>query len=133
MVAEHGRNVYVSLSTTDLSAFCNTSNYEKSADSHDVTTYGNNSHVFAGGLLTGTGTIGGFYDSATSGPRGLIEPLIGKLAAYVDRPVGTGTGKTQRTVQALVMKYTESRPVADMITWSLDLQFSGDVTVISQT
>lgn len=133
MVAEHGRNVYVSLSTSDLSAFCNTSNYEKSADSHDVTTYGNNSHVFAGGLLTGTGTIGGFYDSATTGPRNIIEPLIGKLAVYVDRPIGSGTGKTQRTVSALVMKYTESRPVADMITWSLDLQFSGDVTVIAQT
>ena len=133
MVAEHGRNVYVSLSTSDLSAFCNTSNYEKSADSHDVTTYGNNSHVFAGGLLTGTGTIGGFYDSATTGPRNIIEPLIGKLAVYVDRPVGTGTGKTQRTVSALVMKYTESRPVADMISWSLDLQFSGDVVVIAQT
>lgn len=133
MVAVHGRNVYVSLSATDLSAFCNTSNYEKSADSHDVTTYGNNSHVFAGGLLTGTGTIGGFYDTATSSPRAIVEPLIGKLAAYVDRPAGTGAGLTQRTVQALVMKYTESRPVADMITWSLDLQFSGDVTTIAQT
>ncbi len=133
MPAEHGRNVYVSLSTTDLSAFCNTSTYEKTADSHDVTTYGNNSHVFSGGLLNGTGTIGGFYDSTTNGPRAIIEPLLGKVAVYVDRPIGTGTGKPQRTVNALVMKYTETRPVADMITWSLDLQFSGDVTVINQT
>ncbi len=130
----HGRGVYVSLDGDDLSEFCNTSTPERTADSHDVTTYGKNSHVFQGGLLNGSGTIGGFYDSDTSGgPRAVIEPIIGDVVTYVDRPEGTGAGKPQRTVDALVMKYTESRPVADMITWSCDLQFSDDVTTVLQT
>ena len=130
----HGKDVYYSLASNNLSAFSNSSQVEKSADSHDVTTYGQGAHVFKGGLLNGTGTIGGIYDSSTSsGPRFIIEPLIGSNVTYVDRPEGTGAGKPQRTVDALVLKYTETRPVADMITWSADLQFSGTVANVTQT
>lgn len=129
----HGRGVEVTLDGDDLSDFCNTSTPERTADSHDVTTYGKNSHVFQGGLLNGTGTIGGFYDSTTSGPRAIIEPLLGTVVPYVDRPEGSGAGKPQRTVDALVLKYTETRPVADMITWSCDLQFSDDVDIVTLT
>jgi len=133
MAFVHGRGVYVSLDGDDLSEFCNASGPELTADSHDVTTYGKNSHVFQGGLLNGTATIGGFYDSGTDGPRAIIEPLRGTVVVYVDRPEGTGAGKPQRTVDALVMKYSESRPVAEMVTWSCDLQFSDDVAIITQT
>jgi hypothetical protein len=134
MTFVHGRGVYVSLGGNNLSSYCNSSTPERTADSHDVTTYGKNAHVFKGGLLNGSGTIGGFYDSSTSsGPRAIIEPLLGTNATYVDRPEGTGIGKPQRTVDALITKYNETRPVADMITWSADLQFSDDVTVVYQT
>lgn len=130
----HGRNVYVSLDGDDLSTYCNTSTPERTSDSHDVTTYGKDAHVFAGGLLNGSGTIGGFYDSSTSsGPRAVIEPLLGTNVTYIDRPEGTGSGKPERSVDVLVMKYNETRPVADMITWSADLQFSDDVTISTQT
>lgn len=134
MTFVHGRGVYVSLGGNNLSSYCNTSTPERTADSHDVTTYGKNSHVFKGGLLNGSGTIGGFYDSSTSsGPRAIIEPLLGTNVAYVDRPEGTGIGKPQRTVDALVTKYNETRPVADMISWSADLQFSDDAAIVYQT
>jgi hypothetical protein len=134
MAFVHGRDVYYTLGGNNLSSFSNTSTYEKTADSHDVTTYGQGAHVFKGGLLNSTGTIGGIYDSATSsGPRAIIEPLIGSNVTYVDRPEGTGAGKPQRTADALVLKYTETRPVADMITWSADLQFSGTVATTNQT
>jgi hypothetical protein len=130
----HGKDVYYTLNAKDLSAYSNTSQYEKAADSHDVTTYGQGAHVFKGGLLNGTGTVGGIYDSSTSsGPRAIIEPLVGSNVTYVDRPEGTGTGRPQRTADCLVLKYTETRPVADMITWSADLQFSGTVAVVNQT
>jgi len=130
----HGKDVYYSLNAKLLGEYSNTSQYEKSADSHDVTTYGQGAHVFKGGLLTGTGSIGGIYDSSTtSGPRAIIEPLVGSNVTYVDRPEGTGTGRPQRTADCLVLKYTETRPVADMITWAADLQFSGTVAVVSQT
>lgn len=109
-------------------------NYEKTADSHDVTTFGKQAHVFQGGLLNGTSSLGGVYDSSTSsGPRAVIEPLVGSNVTFVDRPEGTGAGKPQRTGTVLITKYAETKPVAEMITWSADLQFSDTITTVVQT
>lgn len=133
MTFVHGRNTFVSLAGSDLSAFTTTSNFERVPDSHDVTTYGRNSHVYNGGLLDGTATMSGIYDNtAVSGPRAVINPLVGTVVEYIRRPEGTGSGKPQDRVQVLVGKYVESSPVADMVTWSLDLQLSGDVNMAAQ-
>jgi hypothetical protein len=130
----HGKDVYYAISGKDISPYMNTSQIEKTSDSHDVTTYGQGAHVFKGGLLNSTGTIGGIYDSSTtSGPRAIIEPLVGSNVGWVERPEGTGTGKPARTGEVLVLKYTETRPVADMITWSTDLQVSGSIVNSTQT
>jgi hypothetical protein len=130
----HGKDVYYAINAKDISPYMNTSQIEKTSDSHDVTTYGQGAHVFKGGLLNSTGTIGGIYDSSTtSGPRAIIEPLVGSNVSWVERPEGTGTGKPARTGEVLVLKYTETRPVADMITWSTDLQVSGSIVNSTQT
>lgn len=138
MSAVHGRNTFYSLDGKQVSLSGNANTYERTADSHDVTVYGNGSHVFAAGLKNGSATIGGFYDNTTSttggNARSVIEPLVGAApVVYIERPEGAGTGLPQRSVNVLVTKYTETKPVADMITWSADLQLSGDVTTTTQT
>lgn len=128
MAFSHGRFTFVSLAGNNLSPFTTTSNFERTPDSHDVTTYGKNAHVFNGGLLNGTATMSGLYDNtAGSGPRAVIAPLIGTVVQYIRRPEGTGSGKPQDKVNVLVGKYVESSPVADQVTWSLDMQLSDDV------
>lgn len=129
----HGKNTVVSLDGDDLTAYSNNSQLEITADSHDVTVYGKNSHVFAGGLKNGTATISGFYDStALTGPRAVIRPLVGTVVELIHRPEGAGTGKPQDKVDVLVTKYTQTSPVADMVTWAVDLQFSDDVDSAAQ-
>lgn len=128
----HGKNTYVSLNGTDLSAFCNTHQMERNADKHDLTTYGKNDHVFNGGLGNGAISIGGFYDNGASGPRRIIEPLIGTVVTLIRRPEGTGTGRPQDSVSVLVEKYVETNPVADYVSWSCDLQPSDAVTTTDQ-
>jgi hypothetical protein len=128
----HGRNTYISLNGVDLSAFTTTSQLEKVADKHDVTTYGRDNHVYAGGLKDGTATMSGIYDNGVSGPRAAIEALLGTTVTLVRRPDGTGSGKAQDSVTVLVEKYVETAPVADMVTWSCDLQLSGSVTTTAQ-
>jgi hypothetical protein len=129
----HGKNTYISLDDNDLSSHSNTCEWKRMADSHDVTTFGNNSHRKQGGLGDGSSTIGGFYDNtAVTGPRAVIEPLIGSVVEMVHRPEGTGTGLPEDTVNALVQDYTESSPVADMVTWTCALEFDGDVTTGAQ-
>ena len=134
MATSHGKHTVFKLNAKDLSDYTNNSQLEITSDSHDVTTYGNNAHVFAGGLLNGTLTVSGFYDTSnTDGPRGVIKPLIGTVVTAIHQPEGTGTGKPQDSVSVLVTKYTQTHPVADMVTWSVDLQLSGDVTSTTQS
>ncbi len=134
MTFVHGKTTYISLNAKDLSPYTTTSQIEKTADSHDVTTYGKGAHVFRGGLLNGTGSMSGIYDSSTSaGPRSVIEALVGSNVSLIRRTEGTGTGLPQQTVDVLVTKYTETNPVADMITWSADLQLSDTIANTTQT
>lgn len=132
MAFVHGKTTYISLDGDDLSTYTNTSQLGRTADSHDVTCYGASAHAFNGGLLNGTASMGGIYDDTTAGPRDVIEPLIGTVVALVRRPEGTGSGKPQDTVNVLVTGYTETAPVADMVTWECQMQLSGDVTSVNQ-
>ena len=132
MAFVHGKDTYISLNAVDLSAFTNTSELGRTADSHDVTTYGKSSHVYAGGLLDGKASMGGIYDNTAAGPRDTIEPLIGTIVTLIRRVEGTGSGKPQDSVSVLVTGYVETNPVADMVKWSAELQCSDDVTSTNQ-
>jgi hypothetical protein len=137
MTFVHGKNTYISLNAVNLSAFTNAFEFSRTADSHDVTTYGKNAHVKEGGLLDGTGSMGGIYDNTTTpasaaGPRAVIEPLIGTVVELIRRPEGTGSGKAQDTVDVLVTNYTETSPVADMVTWTCEFELSDDVNSTAQ-
>ncbi|WP_106180115.1 hypothetical protein [Prauserella shujinwangii] len=132
MAFVHGKGSYCSLDSVDLSTFVNNTEYTNSADSHDTTTYGKNAHTFQGGLKNGTATISGIYEDGATGPRATIQPLIGTVVAFVWRPEGTGTGLPEDTVNVLVTSYQETSPVADMITWTAELQLTDDVTTIDQ-
>lgn len=129
MAFNHSRTTYIALNGSDLSPFTDTSELNRSADSHDVTTYGKNAHVKAGGLKDGKATMAGTYDNtAGTGPRAVIRPLIGTVVTLVRRPEGTGVGKPQDTVGVLVTGYVETAPVADMVKWSCEMELSDDVT-----
>lgn len=133
MAFQHGKSTFVSLDGDDLSAFSTNVEFTREADSHDVTTFGKNSHVKQGGLGDGSATIEGIYDTtASTGPRGVIEPLIGTVVALIHQPEGAGVGKPEDVVDVLVQNYTETSPVADMVTWSVDLEFSDDVVSAAQ-
>ncbi len=133
MARVHGKGTFVSLDGDDLSEYSNNSQIEINVDSHDITGYGENSHSFQGGLKNGTGSISGIYDStAMTGPRAVIRPLVGSVVEFIHQPEGTGSGKPQDKVDVLVTKYTQTHPVADMVTWTVDLQFSGDVDSTAQ-
>ena len=133
MAFVHGRHTIITIDGDDLSAFTTTSEIDRQSDEHDVTTYGKNAHVFEGGLLTGEATVSGIYDNtAATGPRAILEPLIGTVVPLVRKPEGNGTGKPMDTVDVLVKGYKETNPVADMVTWEASLRLSDDVVSSTQ-
>lgn len=135
MAFVHGKGTVVTLDGDTLSAYTNNVQFNRSADAHDVTTFGKNSKVYQAGLKDGTATIQGIYDSTVStGPGAVLRPLVGGAAVeLVYRPEGTGSGKPEAAVDVLVTAYEETAPVADMITFSATLQFSDDIDDTAQS
>lgn len=130
----HGKDTVVKVGANDLSTYTSTSEFTRSTDSHDNTTYGQDGHVYGAGLTDGTFTMGGKYDStAGTGPRAVLNALIGAAPATVIRqPEGTGTGKPQDSFSGLLTSYVETNPVADYVQWQAEFQISGDVTSTAQ-
>ena len=130
----HGKNTVITVATKDLSQYTDTSELPRTADSHDVTTYGNDSHRKAGGLLDGTFTMSGTYDStALSGPRAALNPLLGTVVAIIRQPEGAGASLPQDSFNALLTGYTETNAVADMVKWSASFEIDGDVDTTAQS
>lgn len=128
----HGKNTVLILNGVDLSIFCKESDLDRTADKHDLTTYGKNDHVYGGGLGDGTSSMGGTYDNAAAGPRRTIDPLVGTVVTLIRRPEGTGVGKPQDSVNVLITSYKETNPVADYIAWTCAMQCSDAVTTTNQ-
>lgn len=134
MAFVHGKGTAVSIDGGDLSAFSNKVKFSREADTHDVTTFGKDSKVYQSGLKDGSGSMEGIYDNtATTGPGAVLRPLVGGAAVeFIYQPEGVSTGKPTQTVQVLVKSYEEETAADDMITWSADLQFSGDIADTTQ-
>jgi hypothetical protein len=130
---QHGKDTQISVDGDDLSAYSNTSEFERGSDEHDVTTYGKDDHVVAGGLLTGKFTMGGIYENtAAVTPKAVMPPLVGTVVEVIRKPEGTGSGKPTQTFDALLTKYVETAPVADMISWSAEFTKSDAVADTTQ-
>jgi hypothetical protein len=123
----------MSVDGNDLSAYTDTSTFNVGADVHDLTTYGQNNHVFQGGLGNNTGQMSGTYDNtAGTGPRAVLKPRVGTTVVVVRRPEGTGSAKPQDSVSAVISSYVETNPVADFVKWSCEFQCSGTVDATAQ-
>lgn len=132
MAESHGKLTVVKLNAVDISAFTNSTTFERGADEHDSTVYGGNDKEVVGGLLEGKITIGGKYITGASGPATLIEGLLSTKVAFLYQAEGTGTGLPQRSCTVLVKSYNQSSPVADIVRWTAELTISGAVNSTPQ-
>jgi len=142
----HSKNTIVLISSasvpvsggSDISTYVDTSEIPREREVNEVTTYGNDAKRKAKGLKDSTFTMSGVYDSAASvGPRAVILPLYDDdtetLVRITRRPEGTGSGKPQDTFVGVIVKYTETNPVADHVRWSLELDIDGEITTTAQS
>jgi len=126
MATAKSKNLYVSIAGTDISQFCDANEHHTKPDVVDISTYGSDWHSKDATLLDGNGSIGGVYDtSAVSGPRAILEALVGTTVTYVRRVEGTGSGKPQMSRSVIVGEYVETAPVADVVRWTCALEYTG--------
>lgn len=133
MAQTHGKDTVIILDGKDLSGFGTQVTWEKTPDIHDTTTFGKSAHLKQGGLLDGKAGLEGIYDNTVvTGPRAVLNPIVGQTKTLIFRGEGTGAGKPQDSVSVVVGKYVQTHPVADMVKWAVDLEFSDVVTSTTQ-
>jgi len=136
MAFVHGKNTFISYAGNDLSAFTKSTDFNDGIDTHDVTTYGPTRvrKSYAPGLGDGKISLKGVHDNGPANPRRVLKPLMaaGTVNTFLFRPEGTGSGKTQSSVGAIVTAYNESDSVDDMVQWTAELQMSGDISDADQ-
>lgn len=131
MTFVHGKGQVVTLDGDSLTAYGTSVTFTRTLDSHDTTTFGAGAHRYQGGLLDGTASIEGIYDAtASTGVGAIIKPIqaAGTAVELVWEPQGAGTGNEKAAVDVIVTSFEQSAPVADMVTWTAELQFVEAVT-----
>jgi predicted secreted protein len=132
----HGKKTVIKVGATDtITGMTTTHTLSRARDTHDVTPYGNEGHRFASGLKNATLTTSGTYDvTADAGPRDVLLPLYesGELVTVTIQNEGTGSGLPQDSFSAIVTKYEQTAPAADMVTWAVDWQVDGVIDSTAQ-
>lgn len=130
----HGKGAVHSIDGKAMTTYASKITFTRESDVHDVTTFGKNSKVYQSGLKDGKATVEGIYDNtAVTGPRAVLEPMIGGVAVVlVYRPEGTTVGKPTASVNVIVKSYKQEASVEDMISWTAELQLSDDITDSTQ-
>lgn len=138
-MALHGHLSYFALEDSagttlrNLSPFITAVTFEQDNDQHDITTFGAEGHMFQVGLTNGKITLAGFWDkTALVGTDTVLQSLVGydvNTMTFNYGPEGNTTGKMKKSGECVLVNYTESDPVADMVTFTATLQISGSVSI----
>lgn len=116
-------------SLVDISAYVDSvSGISNTTDMLDTTVFGSTSKSFMPGLRNGdTISVSGKWDSTLNTQ---ITALLGASATstFEYHPAGTGAGTPKVSGECYVASYEVSSAVADLVTFSLSLQISGNVT-----
>lgn len=118
------------ISAKDISPYLTSVTVERDNDTLDTSTFGTSGHTFTNGLTNGKITLNGLWDKTASvGSYTALKALVGAgSAAFIWGPEGTTSGNVKITGNAVLESYTESSPVADLITFTASLQITGTVT-----
>lgn len=119
------------VATKDISPYITSTTVQRAMDTLDNTTYGQTGHTYVGALTDGQITINGLWDKTASvGSYTVFKGMlgVGTPVAFVWCPEGTATGAVKQSGNAIIQTYTESSPVADLITFTATMKISGTVT-----
>jgi hypothetical protein len=106
----------------DISQYCTDSNRKRTSGTEDNTTYGKDDEIHDPTLRKGEFGCSGKYDTSATGPRAVLDPLVGTSVNIKYRPEGTGSGLPQDSFTAVITGYEETAPVAGYRAWALTTQ-----------
>ena len=90
-----------------------------------TTAFGATSDSFIVGIRSATISVSGLWDATVDGYIIGTEPAS---RSFIFGPAGSTSSNVKYTGECILTNYSVSAPVADVVTFSLDLQVTGNVT-----
>lgn len=99
--------------------------FPETIETAETTAFGATSKSYVVGLRDATISVNGLWDATVDGYIIGTEPAS---RSFIFGPAGTTSGNVKYTGEAILTNYSVSSPVGDVVTFSIDLQVTGDVT-----
>ena len=99
--------------------------FPETIDTAESTAFGSTSKSYLVGLRDATISVSGLWDATVDGYIIGTEPAS---RTFIFGPAGSTGGNVKYTGEAILTNYSISNPVGDVVTFSLDLQVTGNVT-----
>ena len=99
--------------------------FPETIDTAETTAFGATSRSYIVGLRSATISISGLWDATIDGYIIGTEPAS---RSFIFGPAGSTGGNVKYTGEAILTNYSISNPVGDVVTYSIDLQVTGNVT-----
>ena len=114
-------------SLTNISTYLDDVSFPQTIETAETTTFGASSKSYIVGLRDATISLSGKQDATLDAH---ISAVLGPAAtlSFQYSPEGTGSGAIKYTGECIVTGYDVSAPIGDVVSVSIDLQVSGDVT-----
>lgn len=112
-------------SLTDISTYCDSVDFPMTADTAEVTTFGDASKEYIAGLKDATISVSGSWDATADA---VLAAIVGLSGSFQYGPAGTTGGNIKYTGEAICTSYTVNAPVGDKVTFSAEFQVTGAVT-----
>lgn len=128
----HGKSGFISITSAtggviNYSSGMNSVSFSRSADTADVTHFGQNDKNFIPGLRGATLSVAGMF-SSTHAKK--LDALLGTTAGgiFVFGPESTATGRRKFTGNSVMTSLKYDDPVGDKVACSADFLITGAVT-----
>ena len=99
--------------------------FPQTIDTAETTAFGSSNKSYIVGLKDTTISVTGIWDATVDGYLSGTEPAS---RTFIYGPAGSTSGNVKYTGEAIMTNYSQSNPVGDVVTFSMDLQVTGAVT-----
>jgi len=126
----HGKSTNFQVDDTggtirDISNVCDSVDFPETIETGETTAFGSTSKSFVVGLRDATISVSDNWDATVDGYLIGTEPAS---RSFVFGPAGSTGGNIKYSGECILTNYSIGAPVGDTVTFSANLQVTGDVT-----
>ena len=99
--------------------------FPETIETAETTAFGDTSKSYIVGLRDASISVSGLWDATVDGYIIGTEPAT---RSFIFGPAGSTSSNVKYTGECILTNYSVSAPVGDVVTFSLDLQVTGNVT-----